>query len=187
MAQQFSDRQQPPDGVDVWLDEKTYRTFAVFDGLIRTKSWRRPAWFAGVFTVLALVSFLAAGSRGEGKLLGAVLLLVGLGLPASYFRRFFRMLGTRLDRLQLQRGSRRRAYFLALNAQEGTLQVTAPPAEPLVFSMTDAFGVWLRPGAIYLYVQEDKVYIVPQSCASMGLQPLWEQLKRMVPNDRLHS
>ncbi len=186
MAQDTSQFPEATGGVDVWLDEKTYRSFAVFDGLIRTGSWRRPAWFAGVFTALAAVSFAVAALRQQGWLLGAVLLLVGLGLPASYFGRFFGSVNQRVRRLRLDKGSRR-AYCLSLEEQPGSLLVTAPPAAPLTFSLQEAFGAWLRKDAIYLYVQEEKVYILPETCAPEGLGPLWARLHALMPADRLHG
>jgi len=81
-------RMDSPLDLDVRMDRKTYRDFMVFDSVIRIGSWRRPLLFALIFTGLAAVSFAASLTGRQGALLGAALLLVGLG-PALYF--FFRI------------------------------------------------------------------------------------------------
>lgn len=66
-----------------------FREFAVFDALRRRKSWIRPAIFTAFFVALAALAFSRAGEKDGAALLGGVLLLVGLGLPAVYFITFF--------------------------------------------------------------------------------------------------
>ena len=74
--------------IDVMMDEKTFKDFALFDNFSYRKIWKRPLLFAGIFIVFALLCFAMRGMREQADLLGTVLLIIGLGLPMAYFGLF---------------------------------------------------------------------------------------------------
>lgn len=71
------------------IGREQFREFAVFDALRRQRRWTRPAAFAVFFCALGALAFSRAAQTEGAELLGGVLLLVGLGLPAAYFGTFF--------------------------------------------------------------------------------------------------
>ena len=72
----------------VWLDARitpeVFREFAFFDTFRRQKRWKGPALFALIMGGFAGVCFALRGSREQAALIGAVLLVVGLGLPEVF-------------------------------------------------------------------------------------------------------
>ena len=63
---------------------EVFREFAFFDTFRRQKRWRGPALFALMMGGFAAVCFALRESREQAVLIGTVLLVVGLGLPAAY-------------------------------------------------------------------------------------------------------
>ncbi|MBO7252483.1 MAG: hypothetical protein J6V25_07640, partial [Oscillospiraceae bacterium] len=73
--------------IEVILTETLFRRFTLFDMMKRKKVWRSPVTFASIMSVSAFICFLMHHVEGA-ILLGSVLLLVGLGMPAAYFISF---------------------------------------------------------------------------------------------------
>ena len=74
------------------IDPKTFYRFAIFDTLKLRKRWISPAIFAGIFLSCAIICFFMVKKTEGAALLGTVLLIVGLGVPAVYFGAFFHSL-----------------------------------------------------------------------------------------------
>ena len=68
---------------------EVFREFAFFDTFRRQKRWRGPALFALIMGGFAAVCFALRESREQAVLIGTVLLVVGLGLPAAYVLSFY--------------------------------------------------------------------------------------------------
>ena len=76
--------------VSTTMGEQGFRDFAVFDAFHHRKAWLRPAVFAAIMLAFAAVCLSQLGKRPGAGLLAAVLAIVGIGLPVSYFYSFFR-------------------------------------------------------------------------------------------------
>ena len=70
------------------IDAKTFRRFAYFDAFRLKKRYRKPAIFALLLLVFALLCFTALRGKPQAALIGGVLLAVGLLLPVAYFLSF---------------------------------------------------------------------------------------------------
>lgn len=174
--------------IDVSLDERSYRSFAVFDRLVRTGSWKRPLAFLLAFVVLATVSFIAAASGRQGALLlGSVLMVIGIVFPVSHYVRFISGLSQWIARLGLKGKSKRFAYTLKFREDPRALIVQDANKARLVFPWKDLHGVWRRKNAVYLYVEAGKAYIVPPSVEKEKRDAAWELLRQVVPRDRVHG
>ena len=73
--------------IEVTMTEEIFRRFTMFDLFRRRKIWRAPAIWAAILCASAAICFIMSHVRGA-KLLGSVLMLVGVGLPLSYFATF---------------------------------------------------------------------------------------------------
>ena len=76
--------------VSTTMDEQGFHDFAVFDVFHHHRSWMRPAIFAVIMLVFSGICLSQLGKRPGAGLLAAVLAIVGIGLPVSYFYSFFR-------------------------------------------------------------------------------------------------
>ena len=74
--------------IQVRLNEREFMKFSWFDALRHKKVWHRPTLFAAILGTAATACFILHNRRGA-VLLGSVLLVVALGLPAAYFLSFF--------------------------------------------------------------------------------------------------
>ena len=70
--------------IHVRMDAKTFRRFGFFDTLVLRRRWLSPAVFSAIFIVFSVICFCLT-DKAQSALLGAVLLAVGLLLPACYF------------------------------------------------------------------------------------------------------
>lgn len=100
--------------IHVKMDRQTFRRFALFDTFRLKKRWCKPALFCAILLVFAAVAF--AAGREQSALIGSVLLLVGLGLPAVYVGTYLSQLNAQAKKLRLD--PPRPVYTLRL-AQEG--------------------------------------------------------------------
>ncbi len=174
--------------MDVWLDEKSYRSFALFDRLIRTGNWKRPLAFLAIFVLLAMVSFVAAVSGKQGALLlGSVLMVIGIVVPASHYYRFISSLSQWVARLGLQGKKKRYAYTLAFMDNPRALTVYDANKKTLIFPWKDFHGIWRRKEVVYLYVEAGKAYILPLSLKDGQKDAVLAHLWQVVPKERIHG
>ncbi len=167
---------------DVWVDGAIYRRFSVFDAIIRTKKWRRPALFAGIFCAFAVACFLLDTAENQGGLLGGVLLAVGLFFPLSYFGIYFYNLEQKIKKLQIK-GKKRRAYRVTLSdAPDGVAVDTGKQTTRARWK--DVYMVCRRPKDIYLYIERGRAYILPAEVAGEALDDIWQLMIDMLPKDK---
>ena len=89
--------------VSTTMGEQGFRDFAVFDAFHHRKAWLRPAIFAAIMLAFAAVCLSQLGKRPGAGLLAAVLAIVGIGLPVSYFYSFFRSVSRQIKQMHLPR------------------------------------------------------------------------------------
>lgn len=169
--------------IDVMMDEKTFKDFALFDNFSYRKIWKRPILFAGIFIVFALLCFAMRGMREQADLLGTVLLIIGLGLPMAYFGLFFRTLGTQLKRLKL--GTPRLFYTILLSDAPDGIVMTAKGAVDQRFSWASAERAYRSDEAVYLYVAPGSALILPFRDAKGGADGLCTFLTARLGEERV--
>ena len=158
------------------IDPKTFYRFAIFDTLTLRRRWLSPAIFAGIFLFCSLICFSMVNRTQGAALLVAVLLTVGLGVPAVYFGVFFHSLKVQSKTLKLKASAV--AYTITLD--ETGVHVTGKKAakDHAAFSWEQIFGVYEQSGCIYLYVSPRQAFLLPKaSLESTG--PSLQELRAM--------
>lgn len=89
--------------VSTTMDGPGFHDFAVFDAFHHRKAWLRPAIFSAIMLAFAAVCLSQLGKRPGAGLLAAVLAIVGIGLPASYFYSFFHSVSKQIRQMHLPR------------------------------------------------------------------------------------
>ena len=167
------------------IDPKTFYRFAAFDTLSLRKRWISPAVFAGIFLVCALICFSMYPKADKAELLGSVLLIVGLGVPAVYFGTFFHSLKLQSRTLKLQKASV--SYTVTLTA-EGIQAVSSQSGGgSAFFSWDQIFGAYQRPGCIYLYVSPRQAFLLPEDCADTSPEELREMIAAHLKAEKIHT
>ena len=156
------------------VDADTFIRFGLFDTFRLQKRWRLPALFALILCAAAVVC-LVSGRTG-GNLLGGILLLVGLGLPAAYAANFLFSLKQQARRLKLD--GERIVYTLRFQ-QEG-VHVTAGQQEN-DFSWEQLHHAYRVPGCVYLYAAPRKAFLLPDSGQE---EAVWPQITAHLPPEK---
>ncbi len=171
--------------IHVHIHEHLFKRFARFDTFIIRHRWRSPAIFAAILTAFSAVAFFMQGRAEQASLIGWLLLVIGLGLPAAYFLHYEIQLSGQVRRLNIKKP--RPAYFVTLT-EEGVRVVNNMVKEaPLSISWEDVHAVYRRRDAVYLYHTENRAFILPQKDASVTLDTLWETCSAHLPKEKLHG
>lgn len=156
--------------MNVFLDEKVFRSFTVFDILGRRKYWKSPVIFASIMTFSALVCFLMHKVDGA-VLLGTVLLVIGLGMPVIYFTTFFKSLKKQVKLQNLD--PPRNVYDIELAGRTDGIMVSNEK-EHACYRWKDAWKAYRADDAIYLFITYDRGFILPYSSMDeAGPDPWW--------------
>lgn len=165
--------------IEVRLNKKDFMRFGWFDAFRHKGVWRRPALFAAVLGAAAVICFILHNRRGA-VLLGCVLLLVALGLPAAWFLSF--RLSLRRQAAGLAGG--KYAYTLDLHDDDRGIAVDNGK-ERAAYSWEQVFHVYRTETASYLYITPQRAFLIPHCCVKGGAEGLWALVGRRVPEDRL--
>ncbi|MFG6352492.1 MAG: YcxB family protein [Oscillospiraceae bacterium] len=164
--------------VEVCLEASEFIRFGMFDTFRHRKSWVRPALFAAILAGSAAVCFALHERRGAA-LLGTVLLVVALGLPAAWFLSFF--LSLRRQSAGLAGG--KYVYTLELHDDERGIAVDNGN-ERADYPWGQVFRVYRRESASYLYITPQRAFLIPHGCVRGGEDSLWGLVGRWVPVER---
>ncbi len=167
--------------IPVAIDAKTFRDFAFFDSFIRHKRWRPLALFACIMLCSAILCFILRSRAEQAAFLGGVLVTVGLGLPAVYLLSFLSSVRQQSKKMRL--ATQRHAYTLTMSEAEGITVKTGK--EQLTYRWEEVFAVYRVRAYTYLYVAQQKAYLLPDAQVQDGTDVLWRLLKSSVPAGRL--
>ena len=170
---------------NVQMAAKTFKRFARFDTYSLRRRWRSPAIFAAILTAFAFVAFLMEGRAQDAALIGRLLLIIGLGLPAVYFLHYEVQLSTQVRRLGIRKP--RPAYFVSISESGVRVVNNMAREEPLLLSFDQIHAAYRRADAVYLYHTENRAFILPAKDASVSLASLWDLLAAHLPKEKLHA
>ena len=121
-----------------------------------------------------------ASARVPG-LLAAVLAIVGIGLPVSYFYSFFRSVSRQIKQMHLPR-----AFYRVELADTGIavwMYGQQDKPEPTSRHAWDSFYCAYRTdNAVYLYVEKEKAYLLNDR-----MEVVWKFLAGILPKEKLHD
>ncbi len=166
------------------IDAKTFRRFAYFDAFRLKKRYRKPAIFALLLLVFALLCFTALRGKPQAALIGGVLLAVGLLLPVAYFLSF--ALSVRAQGKKLAPGGRaKEAYALEMRAEpEGLTVSSADGKESHRIRWDHVYGAYRAAGCIYLYVHPTRAFLLPDGQASASADETFALLREQIGEKR---
>lgn len=170
--------------INVTVDDVIFRKFAVFDNLYRKRIWVSQAVFASIMSAFALTCFAMHGNAEQAAMIGSVLLVIGLGLPAAHMRAFFKSVKTQIKAMGLERP--RPVYSLSLSGESDGIRVTNID-KPAQYEWDSLFGAYRVSGCAYLYVEANKAFILPDAQVEEGAEALWSLLSDMLPIEKLHD
>lgn len=159
------------------ITRPVFRRFAFFNAFYHQKHWQRPLAFALLMSAFSIPCFLLRDRRQGAVLLGAVLLVVGLGLPLAYLLSFSLSLRRQMKRMDLR--GERIAYTLRL--EPGGVHVTAG-AEPADYPWETVYMAYRTSDCDYLYVGAGRAYLLPHGPSA---EKVWALLQSVLPPEKL--
>lgn len=167
--------------IEATLTEEIFRRFTMFDMMRRRKVWRSPVTFASIMSVSAAICFLMHHVDGA-ILLGSVLLIVGLGMPAVYFISF----ASSLRKQILQQGLKRPRVFYTLCLTEKADGIgIRNEKEQANYKWKQVHHVYRDTIATYLYMTPQRAFILPHTCTEDDGAQLWALLERKLPKQKI--
>ena len=166
--------------VEVRLNEKDFMRFSWFDAFRHKKAWRRPALFAAILGAAATICFVLH-NRDGAVLLGCMLLVVALGLPAAWFLSFYLSLRRQARDAGLSGG--KYAYTLELY-DDGRGIVVDNGNERAAYSWEQVFHIYRNETASYLYITPQRAFLIPHDCVKGRGDSLWKLVGQQLPAER---
>jgi len=168
--------------VNVIIDDKVFYKFSKFESFTRKRGYLSPLIFALILSVSAVICFMFGGA-----LLGVVLLIVGLGLPAFRIHKIFSAIKMQIKVLDLE--NPKTVYTLVFTEAPDGVEVSnhGDGDEPLRYEWSTIHTVYRVDGCIYLYVLPEKAYLLPDGQAVEGSDALWQILTKMIPQEKIHD
>ncbi len=165
--------------VPVKLTAKGFRDFAVYDTLVRQRRWVTPVVFCAILSLSALVCHLLRGRSPNAGALVAVLLAVGVGLPAVYFISFFNSVKQQNRRMGLS-AKGVEVYTVKLDGDGVHVQTKD---QRMDHTWESVYRVYFRKEAAYLYPSAKQAYLLPY--ADVGEDALRAVLAAHLPAEKL--
>lgn len=163
--------------IEVFLTAEEFCRFTMFDTFRRRKMWRSPVIFAAILSACAAVCYYMHHVEGA-VLLGTVLLIVGLGMPISYFVSFFFSLFKQIRTQALPRN----VYTLTLtDAKEFHIE---NETEQVDYPWKKVHHAYRGKMATYLYVTPARAFILPHYFVEGGAPELWKLLSKKLPSEK---
>lgn len=160
------------------ITPQVFREFALFDTMYRQKRYRSLLLFAAILAVFACVCFTQQGRNEQAILLGAVLLVVGLGLPTAYILFFLHSVHKKSKQLNLS--SAPAAYTVSLSPEAVAVTAGEQRAE---YTWRDIIYVYRIKHSTCLYVSANRAYLLPVS-SQREEDKRWALISERVPAEK---
>jgi len=168
--------------VNVIIDDKIFKNFSMFESFHRRRAYLSPLIFAAIMSASAITCLLM-----DAILLGAVLLIIGLGLPSFRVSKIFRAINEQIRILDLK--NPKTVYSLHFTDTAEGIEVTnhGEGEEPLRYKWKEIYGAYRVKKCVYLYVLPEKAYILPDGQSEEGPEALLRIFRKKLPSKKLHG
>lgn len=165
--------------IRVMLNAETFRRFTIFDFMKRRKAWKSPATFASIMSISACICFIMKHVEGA-VMLGTVLLIVGLGMPALFLLNFHKSLKSQILANGLTRPQE--VYTLDLDEKSNKIHVKNQ-TEQAEYPWNKIHHVYRDTLATYLFITPQRAFILPHTCVEEP-EDLWALIHKKVPQEK---
>ena len=166
--------------IHVRLDDKMFRRYCAFDNFRRQRRWYWPVLISMILITAAIGGLLRLIPVSESA--AGVLMGLGIAVPAVIFGLYFIQIEAQIARQKLKQAPA--VYSLSFTA-EGVRVVNDQKQEaPVDLSWDRLWAAFRRADCIYLYVNPERAFILPDGQASVSPDALWTYLKRHLGESR---
>lgn len=170
--------------ISVRLDARSFRVFAIFDTFKRQKRWISPMIFSFILLASSVFCFSRQGDTQNAALLGCVLLLIALGLPAVYFYSFFTSIRQQIQKMHLEKPVH--VYSVELSGQRGVGFYPKDAKKAAEYhSWETIYMAYRTKDAVYLYLTPGRALLMPDGLCGHTLDDIWNLLSELLPEEKL--
>lgn len=175
-----------PDSISISsrITSKIFREFAVFDTLIRQKRIKSPAFFSGAFLIFSFICFLMRNRAESAMFLGGVLLGIAIVFPGVWLGSFFLSIRSRCKLMNLS-DTGLHAYTVTMNDNNITVTNALQREKHLRLEWNQLYHAYRTKDCIYLYVSQVQAFLLPDDCANVTPDQLWDYLRQRMAADRI--
>ena len=166
--------------VRVRLEESMFRKFALFDTFVLGKRWKLPTYFALILVGFSLVCLFSG--KDESWLVGGLLMLIGLGMPAVYVFTFLYQVKQKARLFGLK--TPKAMYTVTLTGNNVNIHNDYKSEPEVTLSWDKLFGAVRVKDAIYLYAVRARAFILPDGQADAEPDEVWALIGRMLPPEK---
>ena len=139
------------------ITPEAFRGFAMFYTFKLNKRWRSPLIFALILTFSACGCFYMISKHSQAAMLGAVLLIIGWGLPIAYVISFVSSVNKQIKKFGLN--GRKTIYTLHLGSDVQVVSGT----ESAKCEWEQVHKVYRVADCIYLFTSPSRSFLIPQN------------------------
>ncbi len=165
------------------LDAKTFRRFCAFDTFRRQRRWYVPVLVSMVLITLSLAGLLGRLPISESS--SGVAMGLGIAVPLVVFGLYFIQIEAQVASQGLK--SAPAVYSLALRAEGIEVTNDQKKEAPVELDWTQLWGAFRRPDAVYLYVNPQRAFILPDGQASASPDELWRFVQKCLGPEKCIS
>ena len=165
--------------IHVRLNAQAFRRYCAFDTFRRQRRWYMQV-FVAMLLITASLALLLGAKAHPGP--AAVLMGLGFAVPMVVFGLYFIQIEAQVAAQNLKASP----AVYSLKFQEKGITVTNDQKKepPMELEWSRIWGAFRRPDSIYLYVNPQRAFILPDGQASVSPEVLWNFLRQQLGDAR---
>ena len=169
--------------IRVRLDEKTFRRYLNFDTFRLKRRWFWPVMAAMICLTAAL--FFLLFRPGTADTLAGILTGLAIGIPMVCFGLYFIQLQVQVSAMKLKEHPE--IYSLWLREEHVRVVSAGRPEAPADLYWNQFYAAYRRSDCIYLYVNPQRAFLLPEGQASVSSEDLWDFIRKSMSSGRCLS
>ncbi len=173
--------------LSITLGAASFKKFAVFNIMNYQKRWKTPVAIGVTGFIASIISFSLQDTFENAFLLGVLLFVVGIFIPGMYFKTFFQSVKEQTEKMNLEKP--RHVYSIELTDAPDGIRFYHPNEKKAAgqFSWNNITGAWRTDKAIYLYVEQNRALLIPDTTKNVTQDEVWKFLQKQAGADRMHD
>ena len=159
--------------VPVRLDEPTFRRYCHFDTMLLHRRWLKPVFIGMVLITLGLAALLSG--RPDYQSLAGVLVGLGIALPLGFVGLYFLQLRGQVAERKLKEAPA--VYTVRLRTDDVEITNAQHEEAPIAIPWPHLAAAYRMPGCVYLYVNAEHAFLLPDGQANVSQDRVWACLK----------
>lgn len=173
--------------LSITLGPASFKKFATFNAFTRQKRMRKPVTIGIAAFIGSVISFSMQETSENMFLLGVLLCVIAFFVPGMYFRTFFASIKEQTTKMNIEKP--RHVYTIELTNDANGIRFYHPDEKKAagIFAWKDIVGAWRIDKAIYLYVEENRALLIPDSTKFTSQDEVWDFIKKHADAEKLHD